>query len=77
MKYSNAASGPISSTIASSNRVVAASANADNGHLIGIGWSIEEQEACWLTEISPTTSVEETSCGHEDLKDDQASIRED
>jgi hypothetical protein len=77
MTYSNAASGPISSTIASSNHAAAASANADNGRLIGTGWSIDEQEACWLTEISPTTSTEETSCGHEDPKDDQASIRED
>jgi hypothetical protein len=71
MTYSNAASGPISSTTASSNR---ASANADNGRLIGTGWSIEEQEARWLTEIGPTTFAEETSCGHEDPKDDQASI---
>jgi hypothetical protein len=73
MTYSNATSGPISSTIASSNRA----ANADNGRLIGTGWSIEEQEARWLTEIGPTTSAEETSCGREDPKDDQGFIRED
>jgi hypothetical protein len=77
MTYCNTASGPISSTTASSNHAAAASANADNGRLISNGWSIEEQEARWLTEIGPTTSVEETSCGHEDPKDDQASIRED
>jgi hypothetical protein len=77
MTYSNAASGPISSTTASSNRTATASANADNGRLIGTGWSIEEQEVRWLTEIGPTTSAEETSCGHEDPKDDQAFIRED
>jgi hypothetical protein len=73
MTYSNAANGPISSTTASSNHA----ANADNGRLISTGWSIEEQEARWLTEIGPITSAEETSCGHEDPKDDQASIRED
>jgi hypothetical protein len=74
MTYSNAASGPISSTTASSNRAAATSANADNGRLIGTGWSIKEQEARWTTEIGPTTSAEETSCGHEDLEDDQALI---
>jgi hypothetical protein len=77
MTYSNATSSPISSTTASSNRATTASANADNRLLIGTGWSIEEQEARWLIEIGPTTSGEETSCGHEDPKDDQASIRED
>jgi hypothetical protein len=77
MTYSNTASDQISSTTASSNRAVAASANADNDRLIGTGWSIEEQEARWLTEIGPTTSAEETSCGHEDPEDDQAFIRED
>jgi hypothetical protein len=75
--YSNAANGPIFSTTVSSNRATAASANADNGCLIGTGWSIEEQEARWPTEIGPTTSAEETSCGHEDAEDDQAFIRED
>jgi hypothetical protein len=74
MTYSNATSGPISSTRASSNRAAAVSANADNGRLIDTDWSIKEQEASWLTEIGPTTSAEETSCGHEDPKDDQASI---
>jgi hypothetical protein len=70
MTYSNATSGPISSTTASSNRATAASANAENGRLIDTGWSIEEQEACWLTKIGPTTSAEETSCGHKDPGDD-------
>jgi hypothetical protein len=74
MTYSNAASGPISSTTASSNRAAAASANADNGRLIITGWSIEEQETRWPTEIGPTTSAEEISCGHEDSEDDQAFI---
>jgi hypothetical protein len=50
--------------IASSNYAATSSANADNGRLIGTGWSIEKQEARWPTEIGPTTSAEEKSCGH-------------